>query len=104
MRLCVIILLFMTSCVTNEIGTVNAYDNNVKQKLTYKITSGNVDNTFTINNNGLITYNKQPSKNKYELTVIVTDDGKMWANDTYFQDVRLSDSATITILQSAWNK
>ena len=101
------LLIVFQSCITEDVGIVKAYDPNPKQALTFKIVSGNDNNAFTIDNTGLVKVNSRQAlvgRNKFELLVSVTDDGKMWNENTYVQDIPLSASAIITINETAWNK
>lgn len=105
----VFLLLVFQSCLTDSvIGTVKATDKNATQALTYRIVSGNVNNAFTIDkNSGLIKIVSREAlvgKEKIEILVSVTDDGKLWTGKTYYQDTILTSTATITIMQSAWTK
>jgi hypothetical protein len=79
------------SAVNSVVGTVLATDPDDNQTLTYSITGGNVNNTFSLNssNGELIIQNSQSlnyeSNQQFSLQVSVTDQGG------------LSGSATITI-------
>jgi hypothetical protein len=77
------------------VGVVAAYDLDSGQSLTYKITSGNPDNFFTIDpSNGTLTvrhtvYESFDDQRTWKLTVSVTDNDK---------NQPLSSRATITVI------